>query len=324
MRVYNDGAILILRLWISWDRTIYLVLSEFRQTKRSTSGALTVCRVTGAGQSVTDALLHEKTLPEAFQRAMHDICSVAKDKGCRLWIDAEQQAAQDSIDCLAMNLMRVYNRGRKPVVYNTLQAYLKGARSRLSDQLRLAVDEDWTLALKLVRGAYIGTDVRSGIHDTKAETDATYNGIVRDILQGTLPGKPMSAPGRPRIELFLAGHNHESIQAASELVTNLGATKSLQTEPEIALLQGMADDIGSALVDQEADSWATHQGQVSSRATWKPRVYRYLTWGTIRECMLYLVRRAVENRGATGATLGPSAFSAEFRRRIFSRRQGLA
>ncbi|KAI4154559.1 MAG: hypothetical protein LQ340_001602 [Diploschistes diacapsis] len=87
-------------------------------------------------------------------------------------IDAEQQVLQTVIDRWTIELIRRYNRG----------AYLKASWPKLEHQLALAV--------KLVRGAYIGNDQREKIHDAETGADDPFNGIVRDLLQGTSLGLP--------------------------------------------------------------------------------------------------------------------------------------
>lgn len=116
---------------------------------------------------------------------MDQICQKAQAQGCRIWVDSEQDTVQTSIDRWAIPFMRKYNTHGSALVYNTLQAYLKHSRSKLTSQLALAQQEGWTLAIKLVRGAYIDSDPRERIHDTKEDTDNSYNGIVHDLLSGT-------------------------------------------------------------------------------------------------------------------------------------------
>ncbi|KAI7362330.1 FAD-linked oxidoreductase [Hortaea werneckii] len=250
-------------------------------------------KLTGAGARVTEALSRGDELPQQFTEAMDAIAQAASAKGNRIWIDAEQQVLQHSIDRVTIDLMRRYNTNGRALIYNTLQAYLKESRPKLIEQLKLSQGEGWTLAIKLVRGAYINNDIRERIHDTKQQTDDSYNGIVSDLLTGTVPG---IAPNFPHMALFLAGHNAESIAKASNLVRNLAEQGRLKTIPEFGQLQGMADELGCRLLqfseEMEHDSISSAGNPVA------PKVYKCLTWGSIQECMQYLLRRAVENRGA--------------------------
>ena len=279
-------------------------------------------RYTGAGKSTTDALLRGNDPSQAFVDSMDAILQKATRQNCRIWIDAEQQALQHSIDRWTIDLMRKYNRNGKAVLYNTLQAYLKTSRTKLRHQLQLAHREGWTLAIKLVRGAYIENDIRERIHDTKAQTDESYNGIVRDLLSGSVAG--ISEPDFPKIQLFLAGHNATSVSEASRLIHDLQHQGKLKALPDFGQLQGMADQLGCELLQHGEDAAARAFGYprtTSARsppvAVAIPRVYKCLTWGSVQECMQYLVRRAVENRGATGAVKdGMPALARELRRRM--------
>ena len=250
---------------------------------------------------------------------MDAILQKATARNCRIWIDAEQQVLQHSIDRWTIDLMRKYNRNGKAVLYNTLQAYLKASRRKLEHQLQLAHREGWTLAIKLVRGAYIENDIRERIYDTKAQTDESYNGIVRDLLSGNVKGVPQQ--DFPRMQLFLAGHNSTSVSKASDLIRELQEQGQLKTLPEFGQLQGMADQLGCELLQYGEDTARAYES--SARPVEIPRVYKCLTWGSIQECMQFLVRRAVENHGATGAVRdGMPALARELRRRTIDALMG--
>lgn len=119
-------------------------------------------------------LLEGSDPPPLFRQAMDAICRQAAAQGSRVWIDSEQQAVQSTIDKWTIDLMRRYNTCGRALVYNTLQAYRKASRAELEHQLRLSQQDGWTLAVKLVRGAYMAIEERSLIHDTKADTDESY------------------------------------------------------------------------------------------------------------------------------------------------------
>ena len=244
---------------------------------------------------------------------MDAILRKAIERNCRIWIDAEQQYLQHSIDRWTIELMRKYNRNGKGVLYNTLQAYLKASRKKLEHQLQLAHNEGWTLCIKLVRGAYIANDMRERIHDTKAETDESYNSIVRELLSGNIKGIPQQ--NFPKMQLFLAGHNADSVSKASKLIRELQQHDRLRIMPEFGHLQGMADQLGCELLQHVEDTLREFASKSQPVAV--PRVYKCLTWGSVQECMEFLVRRAVENHGATGAIKdGMPALARELRRRV--------
>ncbi|KEF52455.1 uncharacterized protein A1O9_11696 [Exophiala aquamarina CBS 119918] len=252
-------------------------------------------KLTGAGLQITQALMNDESAPEVWVRAMDEICEKAASRGCRIWIDSEQQVFQPSIDRWTFDLMRKYNRGEKPLVYNTIQAYLKSARQKTQRQMQIAADEGWKSAIKLVRGAYIAIDARENIHDTKAETDDCYNGIVEDLLRGTGFTVFESNPDL-KYDLLCAGHNTQTIRGAARLADDLMKESKLKVQVEFAQLQGMADDIGCELIQRGEN--AINQNKATGQKVFVPKVYKCLTWGSIQECMQYLFRRLVENRGA--------------------------
>jgi proline dehydrogenase len=262
--------------------------------------------------------------PAAFTEAMDRICEKAKAQGCRIWVDSEQQAVQTSIDRWTMPLMRKYNANNTdtPLIYNTLQSYLKQSRSKLKAMIAVAQQEGWTLAIKLVRGAYIDSDPRELIHDTKEDTDLSYNGIVHDLLSGSpemgFSTSSSAQDSTPKIHLFLAGHNPTSVNAAIDLMQTLSAAGKLKTKPEFGQLQGMADELGCSVL-QRADEMRATAGEKSGNAAASavPLVYKCLTWGSVQECMQYLLRRAVENSGGTARMKdGYAAYLAELRKRV--------
>lgn len=253
------------------------------------------------------ALMANAEPSSAFQAAMTAICERAQSKGCKIWIDAEQQAVQPAIDAWTIDLMRRYNRDGRVLVYNTLQAYLKTSRAKLKTQIALAHAEGWELAVKLVRGAYIANDAREAIHDSKAETDASYDGIVRDVLAGTNLGD------MPRMQLLIAGHNAESALGAFELMRSLKSRSALAVRPDFAQLQGMADVLGCELLRRCEELRAE-----GADAAAVPKVYKCLTWGSVQECIQYLLRRMVENGSASDRIRdGLAAYVGELRRRVF-------
>jgi len=224
---------------------------------------------------------------------MEAICQKAASQNCRLWADAEQQVLQTTIDKWTINFMRKYNRNGKALLYNTVQAYLKKSRGKLEHQLQLADNEGWTLGVKLVRGAYINNDIRTLIHDTKADTDASYNGICRDVISGN--GFGFTPENFPKMALFLAGHNPITASMAAEYCHELAKNGQLKTMPDFGQLQGMADELGCNLI--------TYGEDVAKESPSLPiaKVYKCVYWGSVRDNMYYLTRRAVENKGGTDA-----------------------
>lgn len=238
---------------------------------------------------------------------MHEVCVRCRDKGVRVLIDAESQHYQEGIFLVGMELSRQYNRDGYAVVYNTYQAYLKSTPGTLSRHLEAAAQEGFALGLKLVRGAYMGTDERSLIHDTKKETDDAYNNIARELIQcqfgrlGAQGGLPF-----PSVELLLASHNRESLVAAHKMHCDRTSRGLPTVRLDFAQLQGMADTLSLDLIQMRRKSGAS-----------VPNVYKCSTWGTLRECLAYLMRRATENRDAVSRTADEYlALKREVKRRL--------
>ncbi|KAF4548476.1 Proline dehydrogenase-like protein 1 [Elsinoe fawcettii] len=247
-------------------------------------------KFSGAGMHTVNKMLRNEEPSPQMLKVLDSIAQAAMKRNCRIIVDSEQQSIQRSIDRWTVEWMRKYNRGDKPVIVNTLQGYLKESRDKLIHQLSLAQQEGWTLGIKLVRGAYMSNDKRELIHDTKVDTDNSYNSIVHDVLTRSLPG--FDPNNFPKMSIFLAGHNQESVDKAMGLVERLERDGELRIVPEFGQLQGMADDLGCRLLNWNEKRVDSHSQRPDCR------VYKYMTWGSTQECMEYLVRRAVENRGA--------------------------
>lgn len=256
----------------------------------------------------------------------------------RLLFDAEQTALQPGIDAWTLDYMRRYNAPASSpsgaLIYGTYQAYLLSTPSTLSAHLAAARDGGFALGVKLVRGAYLGSDPRYLMHPTKDGTDAAYDGVARALLRGEWSGPlvdPSSAAAAaaaafPEVSLLLATHNAESVRKARELRAaqqladqdfaglRPSTPQRRMTELSYAQLQGMADEVSCTLVAPgSSSSTLAEQAAVTTR----PKAYKYLVWGTTGECMKYLLRRAQENRDAVQRTLsGREAMRGEVLRRV--------
>lgn len=168
-----------------------------------------------------------------------------------------------------------------------------------------AEKDEFTLGLKLVRGAYILSDNRALIHDTKEDTDNAYNTIAQGALRQRLG--PFGGKHRlfPSVNLLLASHNRESVMAASALHRQR-VVAGLPTVPvAYGQLHGMSDEVSFLLLVEK------DKGGIS------PEVFKCTTWGSMGECVGYLLRRAVENRDAVLRTKDEfAALRKEARRRF--------
>ncbi|RDW84082.1 putative proline oxidase Put1 [Aspergillus mulundensis] len=254
-------------------------------------------KFTGAGPSAVDALTRGDPIPPPrMQAAILEICATAAAQGSRLWIDAEQQVFQSAIDNWTIDLMRQFNHQDKVVVFNTIQAYLKASTENVSRHLKLAQTEGWALGIKLVRGAYIAHDYRSRIHDTKAETDANYNHIVQSLLTRQYPTGESHV--FPKVELFVASHNAESVRKAYSLSRHRLQNRFPTIPVELVQLQGMADELSCELLAYNSND----VDEVKALEVALPGGFKCLAWGSLEECLHFLLRRAIENQSAMERT----------------------
>lgn len=147
------------------------------------------------------------------------------------------------------------------------------------------------MGIKLVRGAYIYVEPdRAGIiQDTKPDTDAAYDEAVDMLLRGThrTSSNPWTA------EVMLATHNTQSVNTAMSLFRSRPASTQQPVQKLVfAQLMGMADEISMKLAsDIKALSAESNKGSDVS-------VYKYSVWGSLEDCLLYMLRRAEENQDA--------------------------
>lgn len=271
-------------------------------------------RLTGAGPIAVDAMQAGRPMPPYLEDALDEICNETRDKGCQLWIDAEQQALQTTVDEWTIALMRKHNRHRQALIYNTIQAYLKGARANAERHITLAAQEGWVVGIKLVRGAYIENEVRSLIHDTKEDTDRSYDDIANMMISQLLPkGLESLNLEFPDAALFLATHNAASAEKALHNFRERVETGRPAISMKCAQIMGMADELSCRLLQDYEKTTAAAKGPAMT-----PRIYKCLPWGSVAECVGYLYRRAVENRGAVERTQHMAdAMRQELGRRMF-------
>ncbi|KAA8650311.1 hypothetical protein EYZ11_001345 [Aspergillus tanneri] len=282
---------------------------NLRTLKMIGEGDYLAIKFTGAGPAAVEALSRGDTVPPPLvKQAITELCEATAAQHSRLWIDAEQQVFQPTIDAWAIDLMRQFNRGGAIVVLNTIQAYLKSSAENVHRHLCLAGREGWSLGIKLVRGAYIAHDIRSRIHDTKADTDRNYNHIVESLLTRRFPlTDSHDTPAFPDTRLFVATHNAESVRRASNLL-RYRVLNGLPTIPvEVGQLQGMADEVSCGLVAQNQTEGVLPAEGKSAASDPVPGVFKCLAWGTTEECLHFLLRRAVENQSAMERTRDTAA-----------------
>ena len=224
---------------------------------------------------------------EEWHRIRHRVmrvCDAAARNKVGVSIDAEETWIQDPVDALTILMMDTFNRER-PVVYNTTQHYRTDRLQFLKDSYEAAVERNFILGAKLVRGAYMEKERRraaekgypSPIHPDKESTDRDFNAAVKFCIDHI-----------DRVAVMVASHNEYSNLYATQLLQEKGLPLS---HPHVhwSQLYGMSDNITFNLANAGCS------------------VSKYLPFGPIRDVIKYLMRRAQENtsvKGQTGRELG--------------------
>ncbi|KAI5286660.1 proline dehydrogenase [Ascosphaera aggregata] len=315
--------------------------SQLKTINLAGHGNIVHMKWTGAGRLSLERLLKGLPPPPTLAEANDELCMLARKNGVSLFIDAEQQAIQKTIDAWVVDLMRKWNKpGLPALVYNTYQAYLRSVPSTVSEHLHLAKSEGWVLGVKLVRGAYLNSDPRHLIWATKEETNASYDGIAEalitqsynDFVQAREAAAATARKGTestslsggdifPEVNLVLASHNRHSVTKAQMLRNDQLRSGRKMIRMAYGQLYGMADDISCALI--HGDAKTQEQAQAGFEVE-RSRVFKAVIWGTMQDCSDYLLRRGYENRDAASRTADTrNAMAAELKRRIFSNHNGI-
>jgi len=275
--------------------------------------------------------------------SLRELCSGAAAARVPLLLDAEQSHRQPAIRLIARTLSAQFNRTPLPIVYDTHQAYLRGAESVLSQELRHARAGGYTLAVKLVRGAYLtaerardaerddassevssvaseqdgGAGVgesggqrpqpRRGatVHESKEETDGSYDRCATMLLAAATTGVPGAGAGADLTNpaagaLLLATHNRASARAVAEQMQKSGTALD-HPRVHFAQILGMADDLTFSL------------GLGGYNAL------KLVPFGAFEEVLPWMLRRLEENQSALGAAaIERPLLRAEVGRRMFS------
>lgn len=271
-----------------FDSCMKETIATIAKAKSSTSIPFSVFKVTGLGrfdllEKVSSGL--SSLTPEEqkeygrVQLRASSICKAAYEAGIPLFIDAEESWIQPAIDNLANQMMVLYNK-EKPIVYNTYQLYRKDRLAYLKHSLKLAIEGNYFLGAKLVRGAYMEKEraraaekgYPSPIHDTKQNSDIDYDAAILFCVENL-----------DRIGLCAGTHNEASSMKLAELMQkkNIQATHK---HVYFSQLLGMSDHISYNLANAGYN------------------VAKYVPYGPVREVLPYLIRRAQENTSVKGQT----------------------
>jgi hypothetical protein len=255
----------------------------------------------GMGPAALRLCAAQKEPSEAMDKAMKLVSKAAAEKGVCLLPSAEETWNLPGYHAWTLNLQRIFNRDGQTVLYNTYQCYLKSAPAQLSKHIDIAREEGFTLGAKLVRGAYLFSEERSLIHDTIEDTHACYDGMMsalihrqyNPVVQPTSP-EVTSAPW-PSSRVVIASHNANTVGLAQRLRQEQLSRGEQLTPLVYAQLQGMADEVSCSLLAATRQ----HGGDMTKV---KEQVVKCIAWGSMTECLNYLLRRAAENKDAASRT----------------------
>lgn len=261
------------------------ILRTIKRAAKDRSIPLTVFKVTGVGrfallQKMDERMPLTDVETEEWKRVadrVMDICEKASAAGIPVMIDAEETWIQDTIDLLALNMMRLFNT-EKAIVYNTYQLYRTEKLQLLKLDAETAKAEHFILGAKLVRGAYMEKErtradnmgYPSPIQQDKNATDVDFNAALDYCVNNI------------STIAFVAGtHNEESCRYLTELISK-NQVDNDNKNIYFSQLLGMSDNLSFNL---------SHAGY---------NVAKYVPYGPVKAVMPYLFRRALENTAISG------------------------
>lgn len=268
-----------------FDNTRDEIIRTILTASKSKNIPLTVFKVTGVGRfGLLERLdegvklsVDEQIEWQTVQDRVLAICEMAHSEGVPVMIDAEESWIQKTIDSLALNMMRFFNK-EKAIVYNTYQLYRHDKLASLIQDHTVAEAEEFILGAKIVRGAYMEKERKradersypSPIQPNKQSTDRDYN----DALI-------YCADNVSNIAFVAGTHNEESCRLLADL---LNEKQIDHKNPHVYFSQllGMSDNLSFNLANANYN------------------VAKYVPYGPIKAVLPYLFRRAQENTAIAG------------------------
>ena len=268
-----------------FDNTRDEIIRTVKRATKENAIPITVFKITGVGRfGLLEKLDAKQALTEAEQQEWQKvqdrvlaICQKAFDAGVPIMIDAEETWIQDTIDGLALDMMRRFNRG-KMIVYNTYQMYRQDKLQSLKDDHAVATKEGFILGAKLVRGAYMEKERKraaemgypSPIQPDKQAADHDYDAALAFCTDNV-----------NTLAIVAGTHNENSCRLLADLMDRKGIDHN---NPHIYFSQllGMSDNLSFNLANS------------------KYNVAKYVPYGPIKAVLPYLFRRAQENTSISG------------------------
>lgn len=269
----------------AFDATCEETIATIQRAKNDSAIPFSVFKVTGLARfGLLEKLDAKETLTDEevkeFERVkerVRKICQTAYDLNVRIFIDAEESWIQQTIDQLAMDMMRLFNR-EKVIVYNTFQFYRHESLQIMKNFDATLKQEGVMMGVKLVRGAYMEKERKraeemnypSPIQPDKASSDRDYDlGLLYCIENIN------------RIAICAGTHNEKSSKYLVDLMDKHGIEAN-DERIYFSQLLGMSDNLSYNLADAGFN------------------VAKYVPYGPVKSVLPYLFRRAQENTAIAG------------------------
>ena len=230
-------------------------------------------------QSLQQLSATERAEWDRVAARLEKICATAAKQHVAVLVDAEETWIQDPVDAITMLMMDKYNKGMV-VVYNTIQLYRQDRLAFLKASYEAAIERDFILGAKIVRGAYMEKERKraeekgypSPIQPDKKSSDDDYNAAVQFCIDHL-----------DNIAVIVASHNEYSNLLATQLLDKKNLPHN-HPHVHFSQLYGMSDNITFNLAKSGCS------------------VSKYLPFGPIKDVVPYLMRRAQENSSVSGQT----------------------
>ncbi len=269
----------------AFDATCEETIATIKRAQNDSAIPFSVFKVTGLARfGLLEKLDAQQTLTESevkeFERVkerVRKICQTAYDLNVRIFIDAEESWIQKTIDQLAMDMMRLFNR-EKVIVYNTFQFYRHDSLEIMKNFDATLKAEGVMMGVKLVRGAYMEKERQraeelnypSPIQPDKASSDRDYDlGLLYCIENIN------------RVAICAGTHNEKSSKYLVDLMSKHGIAAN-DERIYFSQLLGMSDNLSYNLADAGFN------------------VAKYVPYGPVKSVLPYLFRRAQENTAIAG------------------------
>ena len=253
----------------------FALLEKLDEAMRNASGTL-MKKYLAAVENLSPA---EKEEWHKVRLRVLKVCEAGAAKNVGVLIDAEETWIQHPVDALTILMMDTFNK-TKAVVYNTLQLYRHDRLQFLKDSYDAALERNFVLGAKLVRGAYMEKERNraaemnypSPIQPDKTTTDHDYDAAIEFCIEHL-----------DKVALIVASHNEHSNLYTTVLLDKKGLPH-LHPHVHFSQLYGMSDNITFNLAQSKCS------------------VSKYLPFGPIGDVIPYLMRRAQENSSVSGQT----------------------